>query len=476
MKKILEENEKAVRTTKTIVLSVIGLFLLAYFGMAVFYATHFSCNLYANNLHLTGMEVKEANDYLLEHEDNSYTLVIAENGNQIATLSDQDIQSEYDYTSELQKMKSEESALVWFPYLTYERRYSVKPELKYDRDTAMKSILSLEPVESLSDRHDSFVQIAKTNTDGYRLVSPKDNQPDKQKLANLILSKVEDGVTYMDLANADYSVETEYSKDQQETIELFEKINDYQNTDIIFEDHGRRMPLDRKTIAGFLKKDVSGNFVTDADGRPMFDDEKIEECAKEVAEAFTTEGSKIYWNKYKGGTVSINAGCFGKTVDTEALTERIRDLLVNGKDYCGPPDYLAKENADPDAPEEIGDTWIEVDMTAQKLYYIKDGRLFLTSDVVTGCKGRGNDTPRSMEYIYFMQKNRVLVGPDYRTPVKFWMAFNNHVGLHDADWRSAFGGEIYKSSGSHGCVNLPPDFAAKLYENAYVGLPVITYY
>ena len=81
-----------------------------------------------------------------------------------------------------------------------------------------------------------------------------------------------------------------------------------------------------------------------------------------------------------------------------------------------------------------------------------------------------------MAYIYYMQRDRVLVGEDYRTPVKYWMAFHNHEGLHDANWRRSFGGDIYKYNGSHGCVNLPTSFAAELYDNVYVGLPVITYY
>ena len=48
-------------------------------------------------------------------------------------------------------------------------------------------------------------------------------------------------------------------------------------------------------------------------------------------------------------------------------------------------------------------------------------------------------------------------------------------GLHDADWRSSFGGSIYKGGGSHGCVNLPPDVAKKMYAQMEVGTPVIVY-
>ena len=49
--------------------------------------------------------------------------------------------------------------------------------------------------------------------------------------------------------------------------------------------------------------------------------------------------------------------------------------------------------------------------------------------------------------------------------VAYWMSFDGNNGFHDATGRSAFGGEIYKENGSHGCVNLPLEKAKEVYEN-----------
>ena len=95
---------------------------------------------------------------------------------------------------------------------------------------------------------------------------------------------------------------------------------------------------------------------------------------------------------------------------------------------------------------------------------------------------RDRATPEGMYAIRFKQTNRVLTGYNkdgsvsYRSPVKYWMPFNRGIGLHDASWRRTFGGEIYKNSGSHGCINLPRDAAAQIYELVYKGMPVICYY
>jgi len=77
--------------------------------------------------------------------------------------------------------------------------------------------------------------------------------------------------------------------------------------------------------------------------------------------------------------------------------------------------------------------------------------------------------------IYAKTRNATLVGPGYATPVKYWMPFSGGYGLHDASWRSQFGGDQYLYNGSHGCVNLPTSVAGQVFENVSVGTPVIIY-
>ena len=63
----------------------------------------------------------------------------------------------------------------------------------------------------------------------------------------------------------------------------------------------------------------------------------------------------------------------------------------------------------------------------------------------------------------------------YRTEVTYWMPFYEGQGLHDASWRSAFGGNIYLTNGSHGCVNMPPYAAEAVYNNIEAGVAIIIY-
>ena len=118
------------------------------------------------------------------------------------------------------------------------------------------------------------------------------------------------------------------------------------------------------------------------------------------------------------------------------------------------------------------DTYIDVDLTNQILTYYKNGMPAMTSDVVTGNASKHNDTPEGVYEIYMKQKGRTLRGPDYETFVNYWMPFTGNYGLHDATWRGVFGGSIYKTAGSHGCVNLPKSAASTLYDLAPIGTKV----
>ena len=94
---------------------------------------------------------------------------------------------------------------------------------------------------------------------------------------------------------------------------------------------------------------------------------------------------------------------------------------------------------------------------------------------MSGNLSKGWGTPAGSYPLTYKQRDAVLKGENYRTPVDYWMPFNGGIGMHDAKWRSSFGGTIYKTGGSHGCINLPHSVAKKIYENISAGMPVLCY-
>lgn len=118
----------------------------------------------------------------------------------------------------------------------------------------------------------------------------------------------------------------------------------------------------------------------------------------------------------------------------------------------------------------VTNAYIDVSISNQKLYYYENGQLVLSSDIVTGIN---NGTPTGDYSVLYKARNVYLKGANYTSFVNFWIAFIGHsYGFHDASWRSSFGGEIYKTNGSHGCVNMPYASVSELYEIVQIGTPV----
>lgn len=122
------------------------------------------------------------------------------------------------------------------------------------------------------------------------------------------------------------------------------------------------------------------------------------------------------------------------------------------------------------------DNNITISIDEQKLWYYRNGKLQLTSNVVTGTKNV-HDTKKGSFRIRSKTQGTYLVGDDYRSWVNYWMLidYGSQIGLHDATWRSSFGGNIYLSNGSHGCVNLPYWVAQTIFNSAPVGILVFIY-
>jgi|GEM_PF-2609232 len=122
------------------------------------------------------------------------------------------------------------------------------------------------------------------------------------------------------------------------------------------------------------------------------------------------------------------------------------------------------------------DKVIFIILSEQTLYLYDRGELILSSPVTTG-KNKTPTVTGDFRIYAKVYKTRLIANnpPDavYNLAVDFWMPFYQGYGLHDAYWRSVYGGPDYQWSGSHGCVNLPYNTAKFIWEWAEVGTPVI---
>lgn len=191
-----------------------------------------------------------------------------------------------------------------------------------------------------------------------------------------------------------------------------------------------------------------------------------------AASAFDTVGKNNPFVAHGGSTVTISGGTLGNKVDKKVEKETLIFLFNKAESQ---PDRMPIYSTHVDGGF---DTYVEVSLEEQHVWFYKDSELIMDSDCVSGTKDTSRETPTGMWYMDVVMPGKMLYpsGESKGTWVDRWMRFTpDGCGLHDATWRSKFGGSIYTYSGSHGCVNLPPRFAYDLYEYAYTGMPVIVY-
>ncbi|MBR5635950.1 MAG: L,D-transpeptidase, partial [Pseudobutyrivibrio sp.] len=124
------------------------------------------------------------------------------------------------------------------------------------------------------------------------------------------------------------------------------------------------------------------------------------------------------------------------------------------------------------------DTYVDVDLEKQLVTYYENKMLVMQSPCVTGKTSAGRGTPKGNYSIKAHIPGKTLIGPTWKVWVDYWMRFtDSNIGLHDATWRTAeeFGGDTYINHGSHGCVNLPHEFAKQLFEKVNIGTKVVVH-
>lgn len=472
-------QKKVYKLITIIMLSIVFLAVAGYFTVSGYYRSKFLCGTYINGKDMRAMGIEEANDYLVDSyksgvDYSNVTLVFEGLNGYTESVRGSDISLRADMTKGLDEIMSSQKPYEWLMYAMYPFQYDIKPNVSFDEEALMADIESFECVRKQKAQMNPVVEIRK-DKNGYTLYDEIADKPDTDRIfekALAELDRIDNTVIKVDIRDCyiKHSIPDKYA----DVVSLFNKIDKVATAGITYEDAPLKYSLEGKQAVQWLETGSDGLPVLDEGGNLVFDSDKLEKYADTLADIFDTTGGTFDWLKQNGEKVTLKNSMQGYKVDKEAEIEKIKETLLRGGNLKRSPIYAEKGKGR--GRDAIGKTYIEVDMSAQKLYYYVNGRLKMQSDVVTGNLARGNGTPAKLCDVYFKQRNRTLRGENYATFVSYWMAVSGHIGIHDATWRSKFGGDIYKTAGSHGCVNVPKSFAAQLYEVVEIGTPCIMYY
>lgn len=396
----------------------------------------------------------------MENQANAYTLCVVDNASNTHTVK---LANFCDInTDEIEEIVNSKSYIDWHKdgYIetaSYCSANMEKVQEQLDEIRPEETILS-EPAEIFFNHTTSKYEI-KPEVYGNEYTT---------NCAVLFANALLKGMKQLNLNELGCYILPSVCKDNPELVKKASDMNEYLGTEITLYSGESSIKIDNTIYKDWLSfKDTDGSFSV------ILDEEKLREYSNKLASDFSTVDSKRDFSTSVGTVVELNNGDYGWIVDKDFVFEVLKDGILNKK--SGTYELKFSQTARKSGFDDVGDTYVEVSIENQKLWMYVDGELLIETNIVTGNEKLGHNTRKGVFYMKYKTKNVTLRGQGYASPVSYWMPFDGGIGLHDATWRSSFGGSIYKTNGSHGCVNMPFSAAKTVYANIDSTMPIIVW-
>lgn len=467
-----EKKSEMWKKVRIVLASAAGVLLAAYLGLAVYFGSHFYFFTKINGNEFSAKSVEKVEEFMKQQVD-GYQLTLQENDGKTESITGKDISLTYRPGKELEKAVKAQNAFLWPRAFFKKDNLKIPVGVEYDKE-ALNGVISklgcvtnAEPVESVS---------AMPVFDGNQFTIQKEvigNRVDTEAFTKAIEEHLGGFLDTLDMEEKGCYVAPKYFSDSPEVAAAQEKMNKYLAANITYDFTPHTEVVDKTVISQWL--------TVDENMQAVFQTDKVKEYIQSLADKYDTSGKPRSFVTANGNTVEVKNGVYGWKIDQEEEYNQLVANIEAGDTAKREPAY--KRRAQSHEGNDFGNTYAEVDLTSQKMWFIKDGQVVLESPVVTGKPSTGNATPQGTYTVTYTQKGAVLRGklrPDgtreYESPVDYWMPFNGGIGFHDASWQSAFGGSRYLTHGSHGCINMPREKAQQLFGYLKAGTPVICHY
>jgi hypothetical protein len=476
MGKRKKRKKKTGMTTGIVIGGSIGLLGLAYIGVSLFFTRHFLPNTEINGNDFSGKSVSEAEEFF-KGQIGEYTLAIKDINGGKETISSRDIGLAYKENSELDKILEKQNVFSWPKAVFDKSEEDLTFDLSYDEAKLQEKVNSL----GIAQAGQAPAQSASPSYDGSQFVITPESygiSVTPEALLEKVAACIKHLTPEMNLEEQGCYEAPRFLSDSEEVKQACDKMNEYCKASITY-NMDVPVVIDQSVISTWLSVDENMNVVVDENG--------IRGWLEQFGEQYDTTGKTRTFTTPTGKSASVSGGTYGWSINEDAEFETIRNALNNKEVISKEPEYYISGVAASHSMPDWGDTYAEVDLSAQHMWYVVGGSVALETDVVTGEPIPEKVTPEGVYSIVEKKLDKVLVGakdpvtgkPEYETPVSYWMRITwQGVGFHDATWQRSFGGALNQITGigSHGCVNMPLDKAAELYNMIEMGTPVIIHY
>lgn len=466
MQGIREKRRRMRRIRNGIILAVVltSLLLIGYFAMTFFFQNHFFFRTEINGLQVGGLSVSDA-EAEIARDEGKYILIISDRDKNLYTIEGAQIGSNYAPDGSVGKALKEQNPYGWLTAVFSGNHIDVKTPMEYDAGMLYDTVSKLDCFreENIEPPENAKIVLE----DGkYQVVQEKQgNQLILDRVVAAVQRAVSEGDGELHLTDEMYE-SPEITEESSEITEAMAAIDSYSAAKVVYKIADYDEKLEGEELFDMIQ--VAEDFSV------TIDKTKLERFVQRLASKYNTYADVRKFKTSKGDIVEIGGGDYGWVIDKEEEAKLLEENILAGGTTEREPVY--SQTAKVEGLDDIGNTYVEIDYTNQHLWYYENGSLKLESDLVSGNIAKGNGSPDGVFKVVYKQSPAVLVGEDYESDVTYFIVFAYNVGIHDASWRSNFGGDYYKTRGSHGCINVPLATAASLYEMIAKDTPVIAYY
>lgn len=483
MDNVAKKKESPLKKLKTrkefliiggLLLVIIAVYLIG----SLYFNQKFLKNTYINGVDVGGLTVEEANDELAKLV-NGYTLELQFNDGNSESISGNECGVTYNKDNNVQDILKKQSSFSWINAFFGKSENSVNNLAKVDETVLRQQLASLSHLQTDAQVAPVDARVEYTNNQFAIVDEVYGSTIDQDKLVSEIMLAFSEGKNKLNLDEKSCYVQPGVKATDASIQQLYEAATNYASASITYNTRSGDVVLDGSTLITWLSIDENGNYYRDD---AVFK-EKATDFVSDLAKKINSVGGTRTFVGANNRTITVSGGNYGlRLQNSKEVTGLLEDIYANKVTTRTPVTTGGDAGGENGG---LGNTFVEIDLTGQHMWYHKNGTIILESDIVSGTYNNPERrTPAGTYYLYNKERNRTLRGtkkPDgtyeYETPVSYWMPFNKGIGLHDSSsWRSRWGGDIYMNNGSHGCINLPTSVAGQLYENIEINCPVVCYY
>ena len=450
-------------------MAAIGYGAYEYFDSSAYDSDRLPENTIINGVDCSGLTYDKAEEKLTTEWNNRYLVIALETDG--TSLSFNDFDYEYDLIDDLSDIRKSNLIPAALNYYTGSPfKVTMPMTIVGGGDKFKEELIASKAFErkDAAESVDAYVDMS--NPDFPIIREIYGTKPDIDKIFEDITAHIQSGESRFIYDETKYYSTPKVTSNDPELIAYQEYCRKYLTQKITYELGEETFTLSAQQIDNLLKDDLSGDI----------DKSAVRKFVAGMAKKYDNVNSERTFKSFTGKVITVPSGTYGWQIDQESEIKKLTADLKSHSDVSREPVYLITGYGK--YSRDMGNTYIDVDISKQEVKYYKKGKLIYSSDCVTGCRATGTVTDVGAYYILNKIRNVVLRGDNadgtkYESFVSYWLGVNwAGEGFHDASWRNAFGGNIWMYDGSHGCINMPPSRIPELYEKVEVGIPVAVHY